>query len=83
MKTPAPLQLQEELKFLIVLLDAMGIMLVIVVPVIFANAMRWLHGEEEPDAELRKLVRADRRGVGPFMERRGTVVRGEGGGSAA
>jgi cytochrome c oxidase assembly factor CtaG len=56
---------------------------VVFVPVIFANAMRWLHGEEEPDAELRKLVRADRRGVGPFMERRGTVVRGEGGGSAA
>ena len=54
---------------------------VVLVPVVFFNAMRWLHGGEEPDAELRKLVRAQRRGVGPFMERRGTVVRGEGEGS--
>jgi cytochrome c oxidase assembly factor CtaG len=53
---------------------------VVFVPVIFVNALRWLHGDEEPDAELRKLVRADRRGVGPFMEQRGPLARGEGGG---
>ena len=56
---------------------------VVFVPVIFANALGWLHGEEEPDAELRKLVREDRRGVGPFIEQRGTVAREEGGGSVA
>jgi cytochrome c oxidase assembly factor CtaG len=54
---------------------------VVFAPVVFVSALRWLQGGEEPDAELRKLVRADRRGVGPFMERRGTVARGEGGGS--
>jgi len=54
---------------------------VVFAPVIFVNALRWLHGGEEPDAQLRKLVREDRRGMGPFMERRSTVARGEGGGS--
>jgi cytochrome c oxidase assembly factor CtaG len=49
-------------------------------PVIFVNAMGWLHGEPEPDAELRKLVKEDRRGVGAFMEQRGTVMPGDGGG---
>jgi cytochrome c oxidase assembly factor CtaG len=53
------------------------------VPVIFVNALRWLQRDEEPDAELRKLVKEDRRGVGAFMEQRGTVARGEGGGSVA
>jgi cytochrome c oxidase assembly factor CtaG len=53
---------------------------VIFVPVIFVNALRWLkQGEEEPEAELRKLVRADRRGVGPFLEQRGMAARGDGG----
>jgi cytochrome c oxidase assembly factor CtaG len=58
---------------------------VVFVPVIFVSALRWLHDDEEPNAELRKLVRADRRGVGPFMERRDTVARREGsaGGSMA
>jgi cytochrome c oxidase assembly factor CtaG len=55
---------------------------VVFVPVIFVNALRWLHGDEEPDAELRKLLREDRRGVGPFLERPRTVAGGEGGGSA-
>jgi cytochrome c oxidase assembly factor CtaG len=56
---------------------------VVFVPVIFVNALRWLQGDEEPDAELRKLLREDRRGVGPFVEQRGTVAGGEGGGSVA
>jgi hypothetical protein len=43
------------------------------VPVIFVNALRWLHSDPEPDAELRKLVKEDRRGVGAFMEQRGGV----------
>lgn len=30
---------------------------VVFVPVIFVNALHWLHGEQEPDAELRRLVR--------------------------
>jgi hypothetical protein len=55
---------------------------VVFAPVVFGNALRWLHADEEPDAQLRKLVREDRRGVGPFLERRSTVPRGEGGGSA-
>jgi len=55
---------------------------VVFAPVIFVSALRWLHGGEEPDSELRKLVRENRRGVGPFMERRSTVAPGEGGGSA-
>ena len=53
---------------------------VVFVPVIFVNALRWLHSDPEPDAELRKLVKEDRRGVGAFMEQRGTVTTGEGAG---
>jgi cytochrome c oxidase assembly factor CtaG len=53
---------------------------VVFVPVIFMNALRWLHSDAEPDAELRKLVKEDRRGVGAFMEHRGAVTPGEGAG---
>jgi cytochrome c oxidase assembly factor CtaG len=53
------------------------------VPVIFMNALRWLHSDPEPDAELRKLVKEDRRGVGAFMEQSGAVTPGEGGGQLA
>lgn len=53
---------------------------VVFVPVIFVNALRWLHSDPEPDAELRKLVSEDRRGVGAFMGQRGAVTPGEGAG---
>jgi hypothetical protein len=53
------------------------------VPVIFVNALRWLHSDPEPDIELRKLVKEDRRGVGAFMEQRGAAAPKEGGGQLA
>jgi cytochrome c oxidase assembly factor CtaG len=56
---------------------------VVFVPVIFVNALHWLHSDPEPDAELRKLVKEDRRGVGAFMEQRGTVTPGERAGGVA
>ena len=40
-------------------------------PVIFASALRWLQSEEDPDAELLALARADRRrGLTPLREHR-------------
>jgi len=47
---------------------------VVFVPVIFVNAMRWLRSDPEPDAELRRLLKEDRRGHAPFVEQRGATV---------
>jgi cytochrome c oxidase assembly factor CtaG len=42
------------------------------VPVVFANLMAWLRNDEDPDDELRRLLRAERRagGWGPGPEKR-------------
>ena len=47
---------------------------VVFVPVIFVNAMRWLHSDPEPDTELRRLLKEDRRGHVGFVEQRGARV---------
>ena len=44
------------------------------VPVIFVSAMRWLHSDPEPEAELRRLLKEDRRGRAAFVEQRGAAV---------
>ncbi len=42
------------------------------VPVIFWNALTWLQSEEDPDAELQTVARAERRrGTAPFTPKRG------------
>ena len=43
---------------------------VVFVPVIFMDAMQWLHGEQNPDDELRRLLREQRRGATAIIERR-------------
>lgn len=45
---------------------------VVFVPVIFLNALRWLHSEEDPDEEFNRLMREERRGARAIMERRAT-----------
>ncbi len=47
---------------------------VVFVPVIFVNAMRWLHSDPEPDAELRRLLKEDRRGHTAFVQQHGATV---------
>jgi hypothetical protein len=47
---------------------------VVFVPVIFVNAMRWLHSDPEPDAEFRRLLKEERRGHAAFVEQRGATV---------
>jgi len=49
-------------------------------PVIFMNAMRWLHSDPEPDAELRRLLKEDARGYAEPVEQRGAMMRREGAG---
>jgi hypothetical protein len=44
-------------------------------PVIFMNAMRWLHSDPEPDAELRQLLKQDARGCAEPVEQHGAVMR--------
>ncbi len=44
------------------------------VPLIFVSAMRWLHADPEPEAELRQLLKEDRRGRA-FVEPRAAVPR--------
>ena len=48
------------------------------VPVIFMNAMHWLHGEQNPDDELRRLLREQRRGATAIIERRAAEPPGDG-----
>jgi cytochrome c oxidase assembly factor CtaG len=51
---------------------------VVFVPVIFVDAMQWLHGEENPDDELRRLLREQRRGATAIIERRAAERPGDG-----
>jgi len=51
---------------------------VVFLPVIFFNAMHWLHGEPDPDSELRRVLREQRRGATAIMERRSAEARGDG-----
>ena len=50
------------------------------VPVIFWNAMRWLQSEQDPDHELRRLMREERRDPGDLMQRRRGAAPREGDG---
>ena len=51
---------------------------VVFVPVIFMDAMQWLHGEQNPDDELRRLLREERRGATAIIERRAAERPGDG-----
>lgn len=51
---------------------------VVFMPVIFVYAMHWLHGEQNPDDELRRLLREQRRGATAIIERRGAQGPGDG-----
>ena len=44
------------------------------IPVIFWNALMWLKTDEDPDAELLALRRAERRGLPPVAPRRGDAA---------
>ena len=47
-------------------------------PVIFANAMSWLHAEGDPDDELRRIVREQRRGASAIIDQRAAEHRADG-----
>jgi len=40
------------------------------VPCIFRNALSWLQSEQDPDSDLRRLVKEDRRGASALIARR-------------
>lgn len=47
---------------------------VMLVPVIFWNALQWIHSEEDPDAELFRLTKMDRRTSPPGLPSAGPTV---------
>jgi cytochrome c oxidase assembly factor CtaG len=53
---------------------------VVFVPVIFTHAMRWLRSEQDPDEELRRLLKEQRRGASALMERRAAETPEDGAG---
>ncbi len=51
---------------------------IVFMPVIFANAMSWLRSEGDPDDELRRIVREQRRGASAIIDQRAARHRTDG-----